>query len=103
MKVTAFLAASVLALAATPALAENGRAIVRYGDLDLTSVQGQQALAERVHDAVVDVCFESAPARDAQECRARTTDQLMARMPTQARDAIIAAERSTQREDYAQR
>lgn len=49
-----------LALSATPALADNAvqRTEVRvaYGDLDLTTIEGQQRLDQRLHSAARQAC-----------------------------------------------
>lgn len=72
MKTALFAAAAALATAATaaPVLAKD--VLVRYGDLDLASAQGQQAFARRIDHAAKKACdfyvHGQLPSRDAIRC-----------------------------------
>ena len=84
----------VLALTATPALAEQpvtSTSIVQTADLDLSSQAGQRALDRRLTQAVKDVCgtasdVDIAGKNDVRRCRVETLASLSAE-----RDQRIAA------------
>ena len=79
----ALTVASALALASTPVAAESlfRSEVVRYGDLDLESPQGADALIRRIENAAENVCDSDQVHRptdtlaNSQACAAETTDE----------------------------
>lgn len=92
---TATLAATLCLVAATPAFADssepNGlQKMVRYGDLDLASADGQRALQQRIRQAANKVCPQRGLG-EASTCRAIALRQAKAPMA----EAIAQAQTDT--------
>lgn len=91
---TKTIIAMLLALSATPALAEGSliaTSVVETADLDLSSQSGQRALDHRLNQAVKDVCgiasdVDVAGKNDVRRCRVETLASLAVE-----RDQRIAA------------
>jgi UrcA family protein len=83
---TKIIIATLLAFAATPALAEQpapASSIVQVADLDLSTAKGQKALDRRLHQAVKDVCGTASPSdlvgqNRVRDCRVDTLASLTA-------------------------
>ncbi len=103
LKITPFIAAAIVSVAATSAFAEPAQRTIQYRDLDLTSIEGQDTFAARVDAAVVGVCWQSARGTDVMECRRETREQLTNQLPHPARDALAAATRREEPAQLAQR
>lgn len=90
----AALAAAVLSAAAA---AEDGvwrvgtSYVIRHENLDLTTVDGRQALLEMVEKAAERVCRNEPTLTDRRACRAAVAERALAQTPEATREAVAEA------------
>lgn len=90
MKIILIAAATLFC--AIPAFADADRQAVRYDDLDLASVAGQDEFAVRVDGAISDICRQAqSPAPTPRKCFRDMREDVLESLPEAPRAALAAA------------
>ena len=96
-RITAALAATAMLAVASAASAQDTR--IAYGDLDLSTAAGAQALDQRISTAAADMCrdaraTDSRLSRRNNRCEANARSQIREKLPREARAALSAQART---------